>query len=129
MNEDAHREAEIAYQEDSININVYRELMEYKEELGKARIDTIKYKSFIEMFNSTQKSLYNEYCRKKRAVDPKFASKLICRYRVSKLNPLERFKIELKSFDPWIAVIHDIISDAESEKIIKLSRPYVSMIQ
>ncbi|CAD5113528.1 DgyrCDS2690 [Dimorphilus gyrociliatus] len=125
MIEEAKKEALIAYNQDSMNLPLYSELGLYRELSSKNKIDNEKYEKFLELNNNTKLNQYRHYCQKGPSVDPKQASKLQCRFKKLKNNPFEVYKIEIKSYDPWIAIIHDIVTDKEAEKIIQLSKPYL----
>lgn len=67
-------------------------------------------------------------CRKELVTTPKASAPLRCRYMTNnspflKIAPL---KLEEASLDPYIVVYHDVLYDAEIEKIKEFSMPRVS---
>lgn len=52
-------------------------------------------------------------------------SKLYCRYlgKPNHITTIAPFKVEVVNFFPYIAIYHDIISDAEADMFIELSNP------
>lgn len=50
-----------------------------------------------------------------------------CTYHVSNALPLIRWKKEIISHDPSIAIFHDFVSDTEAKQLIRIATPRVSV--
>ena len=105
--------------------------MPYDKRLAKKKkFQTVK-TSPIKLFDSSvmgtgiEKEMYIQLCRGIDLRPPKTTKDLICKYE-SRGKPYYTYgprKVEIVNYDPYIAVVHDFITESEIKEFIKIASP------
>ena len=78
-----------------------------------------------------EKDMYIQLCRGIELRPPKVTKELYCKYESQNL-PYYRYgprKVEIKSHDPYIAVVHEFITESEIKEFIKTAAPKLKRSQ